>query len=236
MYRFRRSYGPLHGLRRCGSDDGDRRQSDREPSGRRDILQATEPDGEAEEGRSGGVATFLPAGHSFVLNECQVLVPGYAILTTSRAPNGECNRIVNVYLRPGLQRQIWEELNAKMPAAAAADPNLVVLGDFNIELSPSEQLPSPLLESIGEQWATVYPATTTWQARSKASTLDGALVRPATFPDWSATARRTTLSGHAVITFRKGRQKTHNNHACSPGKYWQLPEKLEWRFARHGDV
>ena len=58
-------------------------------------------------GRCGGVATFLPAGHEFVQDECHVLVPGYAILTCIRTPMKDKVRVVNLYLRPGSQDRIW---------------------------------------------------------------------------------------------------------------------------------
>ena len=179
----------------------------------------------ATEGRCGGVATFLPAGYRFIQDECQVLVPGYAILTAIRTPLNDKIRVVNLYLRPGSQDRIWQNMIQMLPQSAALDPNLIIIGDFNTDLSPNGVGPSPLLWQINANWAVLYPPSPTWRGRTEPRTLDGAALPLRSLADWSVTGTWTSLSDHAMLTFRRGKGPAPDTHACSPGKYWQLPEE-----------
>ena len=56
---------------------------------------------------------------------------------------------------------------------------------------------------------------------------------PAAAHLWTVTTTSTTLSDHDILTFQKGPRNEPSNAACSPGKFWLLPEEARAELRRH---
>ena len=119
-----------------------------------------------------------------------------------------------------------------LPRPTTSDPKLTIIGDFNTDLSPVKVAPSPLLRRIAKEWAFLHPHSPTRRGHSQPRMLDGAIVPPCALPNWSVSAHWTTLSDHALLTFRHGPTTAANDWACSLARYWQLPEEAKTALRR----
>ena len=139
-----------------------------------------------------------------------------------------------MYLWPGEQQYIWDTISTALPSTAATDPSFLLVGDFNIELALETPKPDSLLQQIVQEWGLLQPPGPTWKGRSGTNpkTLDGGLVPIQTLHAWHATAKWATLSDHAIVTLRRGPKHNNHNPACSPGRYWALPEAARAELRR----
>ena len=183
--------------------------------------------------RCGGVATLLPAGFSFAPEGCTTLVPGFAISTTIRNPRHEHLHLVNLYLRPGNQEDIWQRAMAALPADAHTDPARLVVGDFNTDLAVAVPRPNSLLREMCSTWGILKAQKPTWRGRGEMREIDGGLVSISSLPDWDVTTQWTPFSDHAILTFRRGARPVPKKLACSPARFWALPEEARVELRRN---
>ena len=184
-------------------------------------------------GKCGGVATFLPAGHTFASGGCETLVPGFAISTTILNPRNEILRIINVYMRPGNQEDIWRQMSATLPANANLDPSLLIVGDFNTDLAVDVPRPGSLLLEMCNTWGVLRPQKPTWRGKDGSREIDGGLVPVPALPDWDVSTGWTQLSDHAILTFRRGRRAETRELTCSPARFWALPKEAGVELRRN---
>ena len=185
------------------------------------------------EGRKGGVAVFLPVGYEFD-EDCRTLVPGFAVLVSIRNPKRETFRILNMYLWPGAQEDIWNALTAALPHTAPLDPSLLVVGDFNLDLAVDTPRQGSLLHRITQEWSLIRPIGPSWKGRTGTNprTLDAGLVTLRALHDWKLTTKWSALSDHALLTFTRGYEPNTRRTACSPAKFWLLPDKARAELRR----
>ena len=61
----------------------------------------------------------------------------------------------------------------------------------------------------------------------------------AALPDWSVSASWNAISDHAALTFRRGTRPSATRFACSPARFWALPEEARvdlrrnWGYIAH---
>ena len=176
--------------------------------------------------RFGGVATLLPPGYKFVLEDCLELVPGHATLCIVLAPDGTKHNIVNCYLQTGHTGHTWGLLMDALPNGIVGHPNTLFVGDFNTDLAAAATRASgdhghhAALNQGGIVLAPDQPTCTTGNR-----TIDGALVPVPTRTQWSLTAHRfLNDSDHCAISaVRTSCERTRTQAACTPARFWALP-------------
>ena len=177
---------------------------------------------------------LLPPGFEFIDHECRILIPGFATYTPIRTPRKETLRLVNTYLWPGAQQHIWESLLAALPTSASTDPSLLIAGDFNIDLAMETARAGTLLHQITSEWGLLRPPSPTWKGRTGMlpKTLDGGVVPMRALHSWQTTAHWSSLSDHAIITFRRGSGTQQRSVACTPARFWMLPDTARAELRR----
>ena len=180
------------------------------------------------DGRLGGVITLLPTGSEFVRNECRTLIPGHAIFTPVVDRWGTRRAIMNVYARPEDPRGFWSALWAIAGPSVIDDPDLVVVGDFNGDLTrfdPAEADCNPAAPPFDTHGLMVIRPTEHTCKRGRIQrVLDGALVRPGEGAYWDAKVNFAPVSDHGIVRLTLSPCSAPSRCVgCSPAAFWNLP-------------
>jgi hypothetical protein len=125
-----------------------------------------------------------------------------------------------VYLRAENPRATWEAVANAAGIALTADPDIIVVGDWNTNLTEligrttADSGPAPELDTRG--LAPLAPDEPTCNRGRRHRTLDGALVPLASLPYWTATAQWKGPSDHAAVVLKRTTGTPPRGAAAAP--------------------